>query len=239
MASAAAITAGSSRPTAHASICRQSPQGRRSAAKSDAAPILVAGDSDGIVDAQDACPDEAGVASDDAKKNGCPPDKDNDGIIEFHELKAYQAKQASAAGGAGGEGGGDDVGGGGGDGTAGAGDGALAVLDGGGGAGSEGGGGGQRVVVEGDGVGGAVIVAVAGVGRDGCAGVEQEVDAADVGGAVGVAGGEGEGLGGRGGGCWRGRGERRRLSVGIPGAGLLPAGAGGYRSGHPHVEVLA
>jgi OOP family OmpA-OmpF porin len=39
-------------------------------------------DKDGILDALDACPDVAGVASDDPKKNGCPvdPDRDHDGI---------------------------------------------------------------------------------------------------------------------------------------------------------------
>ena len=41
-------------------------------------------DGDGIIDKQDACPDEPGVASDDAEKNGCPPpaDRDGDGILD-------------------------------------------------------------------------------------------------------------------------------------------------------------
>ncbi|HEX3769988.1 MAG TPA: OmpA family protein [Polyangiaceae bacterium] len=48
-------------------------------------------DNDGILDADDACPDEAGVATDDPKTNGCPPapppppppppaDRDHDGV---------------------------------------------------------------------------------------------------------------------------------------------------------------
>ncbi len=36
-------------------------------------------DRDGIVDAEDACPAEAGEKSEDPKKNGCPPPKDTDG----------------------------------------------------------------------------------------------------------------------------------------------------------------
>ncbi len=36
-------------------------------------------DGDGIVDAEDACPTEAGEKSDDPQKNGCPPPKDTDG----------------------------------------------------------------------------------------------------------------------------------------------------------------
>ncbi len=43
-------------------------------------------DGDGILDDKDACPDEAGVASDDPKKNGCPEakpsDRDGDGILD-------------------------------------------------------------------------------------------------------------------------------------------------------------
>src|SRR6478609_4752495 len=40
-------------------------------------------DGDGIFDADDACPDEPGVASDDPKKNGCPrPDTDKDGVFD-------------------------------------------------------------------------------------------------------------------------------------------------------------
>ena len=37
-------------------------------------------DGDGIGDAQDACPDAAGIAATDPAKNGCPPDHDDDGI---------------------------------------------------------------------------------------------------------------------------------------------------------------
>jgi len=40
-------------------------------------------DEDGILDKDDACPDEKGVASDDPAKNGCPiRDKDGDGILD-------------------------------------------------------------------------------------------------------------------------------------------------------------
>jgi OOP family OmpA-OmpF porin len=38
-------------------------------------------DGDGIVDAEDACPDDAGIKTDDPKTNGCP-DKDHDGIVD-------------------------------------------------------------------------------------------------------------------------------------------------------------
>ena len=38
-------------------------------------------DDDGILDKDDACPDEPGVKSDDPKKNGCP-DRDEDGIFD-------------------------------------------------------------------------------------------------------------------------------------------------------------
>ena len=37
-------------------------------------------DQDGILDADDACPDVPGVKTDDPKTNGCPPDRDHDGI---------------------------------------------------------------------------------------------------------------------------------------------------------------
>ncbi len=37
-------------------------------------------DGDGVLDADDACPDTAGVKTDDPKTNGCPPDKDGDGV---------------------------------------------------------------------------------------------------------------------------------------------------------------
>jgi OOP family OmpA-OmpF porin len=41
-------------------------------------------DGDGILDADDACPDVKGIADPDPKKNGCPPpvDTDHDGIID-------------------------------------------------------------------------------------------------------------------------------------------------------------
>jgi outer membrane protein OmpA-like peptidoglycan-associated protein len=42
-------------------------------------------DRDGVIDARDACIDEAGVASNDPKKNGCPPDGDGDGIIDAQD----------------------------------------------------------------------------------------------------------------------------------------------------------
>jgi outer membrane protein OmpA-like peptidoglycan-associated protein len=37
-------------------------------------------DGDGIPDATDACPDSAGPASEDPRKNGCPPGRDGDGV---------------------------------------------------------------------------------------------------------------------------------------------------------------
>ena len=39
-------------------------------------------DEDGIVDDDDACPDVAGVKTDDPKTNGCPSDRDKDGILD-------------------------------------------------------------------------------------------------------------------------------------------------------------
>jgi outer membrane protein OmpA-like peptidoglycan-associated protein len=44
-------------------------------------------DNDGILDRDDACPDEAGVKSDDPKKNGCPlpGDRDKDGILDVDD----------------------------------------------------------------------------------------------------------------------------------------------------------
>jgi outer membrane protein OmpA-like peptidoglycan-associated protein len=42
-------------------------------------------DNDGIVDAEDACPDVPGVKTDDPKTNGCPPDRDHDGIIDAED----------------------------------------------------------------------------------------------------------------------------------------------------------
>jgi OmpA-OmpF porin, OOP family len=42
-------------------------------------------DGDGILDVVDACSSTPGVASDDPKKNGCPPDGDSDGIIDVED----------------------------------------------------------------------------------------------------------------------------------------------------------
>jgi len=42
-------------------------------------------DGDGVPDAQDACPDAAGVRSDDPKINGCPPDRDRDAVIDAED----------------------------------------------------------------------------------------------------------------------------------------------------------
>jgi outer membrane protein OmpA-like peptidoglycan-associated protein len=42
-------------------------------------------DADGILDVVDACVQTPGVASDDPKKNGCPPDSDGDGIIDVED----------------------------------------------------------------------------------------------------------------------------------------------------------
>lgn len=39
-------------------------------------------DDDGIVDEEDACPDDPGVRTDDPRTNGCPPDRDGDGIYD-------------------------------------------------------------------------------------------------------------------------------------------------------------
>src|SRR6201999_3074752 len=42
-------------------------------------------DRDGIIDADDACPDVAGVKTDDPKTNGCPSDRDKDGIVDTED----------------------------------------------------------------------------------------------------------------------------------------------------------
>jgi outer membrane protein OmpA-like peptidoglycan-associated protein len=42
-------------------------------------------DGDGIIDRLDACPDVAGVRSDDPEKNGCPPDRDGDGVPDAQD----------------------------------------------------------------------------------------------------------------------------------------------------------
>ncbi len=39
-------------------------------------------DHDGVLDADDACPDVPGVRTDDPTTNGCPPDRDHDGILD-------------------------------------------------------------------------------------------------------------------------------------------------------------
>jgi len=38
-----------------------------------------------VLDAQDACPDVPGVASSDPKLNGCPPDRDGDGVLDAQD----------------------------------------------------------------------------------------------------------------------------------------------------------
>jgi outer membrane protein OmpA-like peptidoglycan-associated protein len=45
-------------------------------------------DGDGVLDREDACPDTAGVRTDDPKTNGCPPpppDRDHDGILDAED----------------------------------------------------------------------------------------------------------------------------------------------------------
>jgi OmpA-OmpF porin, OOP family len=42
-------------------------------------------DRDGIVDTEDACPDVAGIRTDDPKTNGCPSDRDKDGIVDTED----------------------------------------------------------------------------------------------------------------------------------------------------------
>ncbi len=42
-------------------------------------------DHDGVPDAIDACPQVAGIKSDDPKKNGCPPDADDDGVDDLSD----------------------------------------------------------------------------------------------------------------------------------------------------------
>jgi OOP family OmpA-OmpF porin len=46
-------------------------------------PLPADRDKDGILDKDDACPDEPGPANDDPKKHGCPPrDRDKDGVFD-------------------------------------------------------------------------------------------------------------------------------------------------------------
>ncbi len=50
-------------------------------------PPRVDSDNDGIIDSQDACPQEPGVATSDLRTNGCPPpDRDRDGVIDEKDL---------------------------------------------------------------------------------------------------------------------------------------------------------
>jgi OOP family OmpA-OmpF porin len=42
-------------------------------------------DGDGVFDNEDACPDVAGVHTNDPKTNGCPPDRDGDGILDQND----------------------------------------------------------------------------------------------------------------------------------------------------------
>lgn len=49
--------------------------------------LAVDRDKDGILDKEDACPDEPGVRTDQASTNGCPPrDRDRDGIVDAEDL---------------------------------------------------------------------------------------------------------------------------------------------------------
>lgn len=45
-------------------------------------PVLSDRDHDGVPDVQDACPDVAGIHTDDPKTNGCPSDRDHDGVFD-------------------------------------------------------------------------------------------------------------------------------------------------------------
>jgi OOP family OmpA-OmpF porin len=42
-------------------------------------------DGDGIIDDEDACPDVAGIHTDDPRTNGCPSDRDKDGIVDTED----------------------------------------------------------------------------------------------------------------------------------------------------------
>ncbi|MCK6590179.1 MAG: OmpA family protein, partial [Polyangiaceae bacterium] len=55
-------------------------------------------DKDGIADAQDACPSDAGPANEDPKKNGCPPppDADKDGILDAEDACPMDPGPANA-----------------------------------------------------------------------------------------------------------------------------------------------
>ena len=54
-------------------------------------------DKDGVLDADDACPDQAGVRSDDPQKHGCPPpgDRDGDSILDEDDACPDEAGVAS------------------------------------------------------------------------------------------------------------------------------------------------
>lgn len=53
-------------------------------------------DGDGVPDARDACPGEAGVVSLDPKKDGCPPDQDGDGIPDAKDACPGERGEASS-----------------------------------------------------------------------------------------------------------------------------------------------
>ena len=53
--------------------------------KEEPAPPPPDRDGDGIIDAEDACPDTPGVSDPDPARNGCPPDRDKDGIIDVED----------------------------------------------------------------------------------------------------------------------------------------------------------
>ena len=53
--------------------------------EAEAAPPIADRDVDGVADDRDACPDIHGVATNDPKTNGCPPDQDADGIADVDD----------------------------------------------------------------------------------------------------------------------------------------------------------
>ena len=59
----------------------------------EAPPAPADSDHDGILDADDACPELKGVADEDPKKNGCPPPKDSDGDGIFDPEDACPAEK--------------------------------------------------------------------------------------------------------------------------------------------------
>ncbi|HVY38028.1 MAG TPA: OmpA family protein [Polyangia bacterium] len=66
---------------------RPAPAARRPVAPPPPPPPPPDTDGDGILDSEDACPSEAGVASEDPQKNGCPApkDRDGDGIVDTED----------------------------------------------------------------------------------------------------------------------------------------------------------